>query len=147
MTGFLNNQIEGVAKDLIEWVKSQGGKQEDRGSLSQTAVWLIISAISFVIIGYLHYQLGQKGKQLAALQHEKDVAAEQKRQAEENKLLEANKAIRQQLSDDIRANDIEIQVLDLQLKELETKRNKIHEDLQAVRNWNDLDNLRSNKPN
>lgn len=124
---------------IANWAKSQGEKQEDRSSPWAWVVGLVVAAIAAVAIGYAGYKQRKKGKELAKLKHEKDVAEKLK---EERKIIDATTSsatLGAKMRKDIEILDDKLSSLNEEIKAVEDEQETTNETINKLSNWRDVD--------
>lgn len=108
---------------------------------------LVGVALSGLLIASLYFILRRKGKELAKLKHDRDLAAAKAESLELAAKTSKNTAIASKLLDNADRLRQEIQGLHEQMDVLESERKETHEKIDALRTWDDLDRyLDSGRP-
>jgi hypothetical protein len=155
-------QIEDALQGILGWVQQQkeGAKEPVPVTAQPVAdptpaqpqgrtpaspwnwvVGLIVVAVVFVGLAFLAYYLWSKGKELAKLRHEKDVAEEAKHQAEVQSKLTVLEEKRTSLEVEARIQDSKIEQLRLSIQRAEAERQAAHAKLDTLTSWDDVDRL------
>ena len=130
-------------KGLAGWV--QGKKAEavptaaKAGSPWGWVVGLVVSAVVFLVLAFVGFALWRKGRELAKLKHEKDVAEEKKKQAEVDQAADKLMVRKAALGKEIEELTDEIETAQKAISLIESDREKLHEKINKITNWDDLD--------
>lgn len=124
---------------LADWVKNQGSKQQDRPQPWSWVTGLLVAAIAMLAIGFFYWRSWRQGKKIAKLLHEKDVQEQEAAKAKvDRSVRETNiEAARRRK----RASEayLRAQELDRKVKEASDHRTKTAEEIDALKNWRDVD--------
>jgi len=104
-------------------------------------VGLIIAAVVFSGLAFLAWYLWSKGKELAKLRHEKEVAEEAKHQAEVQSKLTVLEDKRQALELEAHQAEGKIETLRMAIQRAEAERQAAHARLDTITSWDDVDKL------
>ena len=135
-------------KDLVSWALSKSPqqtntKQQPTSTSSKITTWLVVSCVVVLALGILYAYLWIRGRKLAKLQHERDVAAEASIQAQEalkNGILIKDIQVTQ---DDVKKHEENVAGIDAKIASLNANKDDINDKIQKLRSWNDLDNFMS----
>jgi len=158
-----DQQFDDVLQGLLGWVQKQKdaakepaasqpvpdpattAPQQPQGRTPASpwnwVVGLIIAAVVFIGLAFLAYYLWSKGKELAKLRHEKDVAEETKHQAEVQAGLTVLDEKREALELVAHQAEGRIETLRMAIQRAETERQAAHARLDTVTSWDDVDKL------
>jgi septal ring factor EnvC (AmiA/AmiB activator) len=128
-----------LGNKLTEWVKGQGGKQQKRGKPWSWIAGLVVAAIAMLTIGIMYWRAWRQGKELAKLKHERDVAEQNKARAEVEDRVARNEEEAKKLLEEAAAADKRAAAIDAKLKEAADAKTKTDEDIDALKNWRDVD--------
>lgn len=133
----LKSKLDGIAG----WIQS---KKESSVKENKPWGWIfgaLASILAFFALAFIAYEAWKKGREIAALKHKIDVDEELKKQAEITAKIstEQHKIDAQQKY----AKEMEKQIdsVKKEIAEIEKERLLIHEKIDKVTSWNDLDNL------
>jgi uncharacterized protein HemX len=104
-------------------------------------VGLIIAAVVFIGLAFLAWYLWSRGKELAKLRHEKDVAEETKHQAEVQAGLTVLDEKREALELEAYQAEGRIETLRMAIQRAEAERQAAHARLDTITSWDDVDRM------
>lgn len=137
----IKKQLSGIAG----WVQTKKEESAKAGTPWGWVTAAIASLLAFVALAFMAWDAWKKGREIAALKHKVDVDEELKKQAEINAKIstEQHKVDAQQ----VYAKEMEKQIdsVKKEIAEIEKERLLIHEKIDKVTNWNDLDKFLSDK--
>lgn len=124
---------------LLGWVKGQSETQQDRKGPWAWIAGLVVTLVSMAGLAFMAYREWKQGKEIAKLKHERDVAEEVKHRGEMAKQVTKNEVRAAVLRKKGRDAEEKIKELDEQLKGLEENATKNNQEIDALRNWRDVD--------
>lgn len=135
-----------ILNKIVGFMKDQTASKAEAPASSKWVYWLVIGIAAVISIAIAYYLMWKKGREIAKLQHEKDVNDELKRQEEENKKITSS-------TSEISVANAKIQELtkknsdiDSQLLEIENQKKIVERQLENAKNWQDLDKLFNHPP-
>ncbi len=137
----LKNDAEKLVSYLVDWVKAQSSAQEGRKAPWSWVVSLITGLVALSIVGFVYYRSWRQGKELAKLQHDKDVNEQLRLRGENARALATNKVQRAVLKKKGQEAAAKVKELDLQIKDLENAKNETIKDIEELNSWSGVDKL------
>lgn len=126
-----------ILDKLIEWVQE---KHVDHAinDTGNTITKVLLGLVAIVAAAFLYYRAWKQGKELAKLQHEKDVLEEKSIQkVTKDKIDQSLEAISKLKQLEI-SNLNKISIVDLQLKKLDEERTKTKNEIESLETWSDI---------
>ena len=136
-------EVKGIIDKVSGWVQGQGPKQEKRGKAWSSITGLVIGAIALFTVAYISWRAHRQGKKLAKLQHERDVAEQRKITNEVSARVMKNAARAATLRKQAEESKAKIEELDKEIAEIEARRTRNKNEIDAVKNWDDVARLRA----
>lgn len=129
-----------LADKTVAWFKDKGSPKTDNSD--EKSGWVtrvVLGLLVFAVVAYLAYKATSKGKELAKLKHDRDLAAEETRQAKLDwDLGELDDEIAEKLKNLDKAQK-ELASLDKDLENLENTTEFERIKIEAIENWDDMD--------
>lgn len=132
-------EMKTVLDQLATWVKDQGTAQKERSGAGGWLAGLGVAVVALIGIALLYWRDWNKGKELAKLQHEKDVALQEAKRAEALSRIKENENKIEELharSDFYKARIVDI---DKQIKTVDAVKAGAINDIDHLKNWRDVD--------
>jgi DNA repair exonuclease SbcCD ATPase subunit len=132
-------EAQEILDKLTTWLESHGEQQPTRSTPWRLVVGLVLGTLAALLVAYAAYKLRKANKELARLQHERDVAIQDKlRASAEAKIADTQERIDGRLSE-VKEADARLAQLEVQSASLEQKAVKTLENIDALQNWDDVD--------
>lgn len=120
-------------------------KKTDSGSIwPKLIAFLITTGVGLFTVVFTYWKMKKQGEELAKLQHEKDTAEEEKRQAVAAAATAKNDEEAKALAADIEQRRLVIADLNYKAEKIVADQKAAKEKIDAAKDWSDLDNLVSN---
>ncbi len=124
---------------LVDFIKKY--KESNPSGWRKWIIGSVVAILTLVVIGVFAFQAAMRGRELARLQHERDMAKEEVHRAQVNMTLAKQKeeAERHEAAADAamdRVADVEEQI-----KELENQHSASESLIDSIRSWDDVDRL------
>ena len=132
---------------VTEWVSNQGKAQTERSSPASWVMGLLVAAVAMIGLGIAYWRARKQGKEIAKLKHEKDVAARDKEQADLAHKITKSSVRAAKLRAKGRRAEITIEEVDRKLKEIEENATSTRSQIDALKNWDDVDRYLSSRDN
>lgn len=123
--------------DIVEYIKKY--RAENPTGWRKWIIGSIVALLTVVVIIGFALQEAQRSQELARLQTERDIAKEAKHRAEVNQKLAENEA---EAAQHEAAADLaleRVQVIEEEIKQLETQHELNKSILNSIRSWEDVD--------
>lgn len=104
-------------------------------------VGLVVAAVVFIGLSILSWYLWSKGKELAKLRHEKDVAEMAKHQAEVQAELTVLEEKRISLEVEAKIQEGRVETLRMAIQRAEAERQATHAKIDTLTSWDDVDRM------
>ena len=131
------------AKKLVDkltvWVKGQGGKQQERRAPWSWVAGLAVAAVAMLAVGFMYWRAWRQGKELAKLKHERDVTKQTAARAELADRVTIREEEANKLLEEVVEADRRIVEIDRNLRETADAKTRTDEDIDALKNWRDVD--------
>lgn len=140
-----NPELEDVKTQLdklLDWAKS---KKEESDVSSSPWKWIlaaVAAVLVFCALSYMAYTAWNKGKELAKLKHQIDVAEESKKKAELEAKIATSEAIAAANLLFVQKTEKHVEKLKGEVDQIEKERLNLTEKIAKVTSWSDLDSLR-----
>lgn len=133
--------IEKKLDGILGAIQAKKEESQKNGTSWSWVTATIAAILAFIGLAFASYDAWKKGREIAKLKHEKDVAEEAKQRAEiEVKLTTETE--RQKVQQLLIANITKTIVnLKIDIEKAEKERQDIHNKIDKVTNWDDLDQL------
>jgi hypothetical protein len=128
--------ISRLLKDKsVTWFKAKGDSGESNSFLIKAAMAVAV----LLFIAYLAYKGNRRGAEIARLKHERDLAAEEEKQAKLDWELSEVDAVIEEKTNRLVALQVGLAKQNLQLKEFEEDVEYERFKIEAIKNWDDMD--------
>lgn len=135
----MDDLIKSFIDKLKNWILNNGVTQQTRTATSSWIMGIAVAAVSAVVLAYYYYMASKKGKEIAKLKHESDVNKEKALQIVENTKINATKEEIQAALEEIHKHEEIIKETDVKIKEWELAHANIEQEINAIKNWDDVD--------
>ena len=134
-----------VLDKFVESLKSQISSR-NKAPKPVSWIWgLLLFAVTAIATGLLYWRLHKKGKELAKLKHEKDVAKQEvERAIVKNEISKHETTIKVAKESVLRKLE-KVTVLQRKIAIAEDNIRKVRNNVQALKNWDDIDSYLSNR--
>ena len=140
------SSIEKLITHWLDWVQQQKqavANPENSKTVAKPWSWFIGLVITTVItIGLAVFSaiMWKKGRQIAQLKHEKDVYREELREKAFDKTYNTLNDRKDALREEVKRIENVVALIDGDIDILEAKRKDLHEKIDAITSWDDLEN-------
>lgn len=124
---------------VVEYINKY--KQENPSGWRKWIIGSVIAVLTLVVIAVFAFQAAMRGRELARLQHERDVAKEDLHQAQIDAQLAANKAEAANHNIAASAALARVVALEDEISVLEDEHNYNESLINSIRSWDDVDRL------
>lgn len=131
--------LDKIKNTLVGLVSEQSEKQEDRRGSWGWITGLAVTVVAIIGAAFVAYRSWKQGKELAKLKHEKDVAEAEKHRGEVASMVtssEVRAAVWRKKGSEAEER---LKKIDENLKGLEKDATRTQQELEALKNWRDLD--------
>jgi predicted nucleic acid-binding Zn-ribbon protein len=133
--------VEKKLDGILGVLQAKKEESQKNGTSWSWVTAAIAALLAFIGLAFAAYDAWKKGREIAKLKHEKDVAEEAKQKAEIEVKLTAEAEL--QKARQLLISNIEKTIvgLEVQIAEAEKERQAIHAKIDQVTSWDDLDKL------
>lgn len=128
-------------KGVLGWVEKKKEESKKDGKSWGWVGGLAMAVIVFFALAYAAYTAWKKGREIAKLKHKVDVIEEKEQAAKADAKIDKNRVAAAGL--EVEAERLRNLVTEgkRQIRELETERKKLHNKIDKITSWEDVDNL------
>lgn len=143
----ISEEVKKVAEEeksssaLLNWVRDKKEQTQTSGKSYGWLIGLIISLVVFVGLAIVAFQAWKKGREIAKLKHQIDVAEENKKKAELETALAESEEKQKKLQETATKITDNINNMKKEIAGLEKERLKKNEDIKRITSWEDVDKL------
>lgn len=132
--------IKNKLDKALDWIESKKESSKKTGSSSFGWIFALISSvIVFIILAIAAYSAWKKGKEVAKLKHRIDVAEEEKKQLEVERVISSEKKEVALLEKRISDKQNNIGKIKQSIETIETSRKNINDRIDKITKWEDVD--------